>query len=315
MEQSLVVPSLTVTPNLLRTLTGDATAEQVWQAPKPGEWSMGDVVRHLVAADERVFLPRVRRMLVESRPTFPSVEDVLMAGQSLGPLLDAFEAVRTRLVDTLRPLGPDAWAREGVIPRGPVSVASYANVVAEHDIEHRRQIHDARQALGLKPRRTEGKRPLPMAQILEDIAKGPEAVRAAADGLTASSMRQRPHDGEWSVKEIMAHFLKVERDLFLPRLRALSTGNRPSFPSFDADAWARERDHREGDFDAEWQAFQDLRQQTIALLEKLPSGATEHIGFSGFFGPVTLIEYATHVADHDIEHIGQIALVRKTLGA
>ena len=315
MEQSLVVPSLAATPNLLRTLTGDATPEQVWQAPKPGEWSMGDVVRHLVAADERVFLPRFERMLAESRPTFASVEDVLAPGQSLEPLLDAFQAERARLVDTLRPLGADAWVREGVIPRGPVSVASYANVVAEHDIEHRRQIHDVRQALGLKPKRTEARRPLPMAQILADIAKGPAAVRAAVEGMTPVAMRQRARNGEWSVKEVMAHFLKVERDLFLPRLRLLAEGNRPSFSSFDADAWARERDHREGDFEAEWRAFQDLRRQTIALLEKLPAGATEHVGFSGFFGPVTLIEYATHVADHDIEHLGQIAEVRKALSA
>lgn len=315
MEQSLVVPSLAATPNLLRMLTGDATPEQVWRAPKPGEWSMGDVVRHLVAADERVFLPRFRHMLAESRPTFASVEDVLAPGQSLGPLLDAFQAERARLVDTLRPLDPEAWAREGVIPRGPVSVASYANVVAEHDIEHRRQIHDIRQLLGLKPRRTEAKRPLPMAQILEDIGKGPAAVRAAAEGMTASAMRQRPREDEWSVKEVMAHFVKVERDLFLPRLRQLAAGNRPSFPSFDADAWARERDHREGDFDAEWRMFETTRAETIALLQGLPAGAAEHVGFSGFFGPVTLIEYATHVADHDIEHVGQIKEARKALGA
>jgi len=310
-----VIPSLAATPNLVRMLTGDASPAELWQAPKPGEWSMGDVVRHLVAADERVFLPRFHRMLSESRPTFASVEDVLAPGQSLGPLLEAFQAERGRLVDTLRPLDADAWAREGVIPRGPVSVASYANLVAEHDIEHRRQIHDVRQALGLKPKRTEAKRPLPMARILEDIGKGPAAVRAASDGMTPAALRQRPRDGEWSVKEVMAHFLKVERDLFLPRLRQLAGGNRPSFPSFDADAWARERDHREGDFEAEWRTFQDLRRQTIALLEKLPAGATEHVGLSSFFGPVTLIEYATHVADHDIEHLGQIAEVRKALSA
>ena len=70
MDQTLVVPSLTVTPRLLRELSGDATPEQIWALPKPGEWSMGDVVRHLLAADERVFLPRIRRMLAEERATF-----------------------------------------------------------------------------------------------------------------------------------------------------------------------------------------------------------------------------------------------------
>ena len=36
--------------------------------------------------------------------------------------------------------------------------------------------------------------------------------------------------------------------------------------------------------------------------------------FSGFFGPVTLIEYATHVADHDIEHLAQITATRAAVG-
>jgi uncharacterized damage-inducible protein DinB len=314
MDQSLVIPSLAVMPRLLRAFCGDATSDQVWAAPKPGEWSIGDVVRHLLAADQRVFLPRLDRMLAEARPTFASVEDVLAVDRELASLLDAFASTRGALVRLLEPLAPEAWRREGVVPRGPVSVASYASIVAEHDIEHRRQIHDLRQGLGLKPKRAEAKRPLPMSEILEAIGQGPERVRRAAEGLTAARMKQRPRPADWSIKEVMAHLLKVERDLFLPRLTQLALTDRAEFPSFDADAWAGERDHREGDFDDEWRQFRTTRAETIALLEKLPAEAEEQIGLSGYFGPVTLIEYATHVVDHDLEHLGQIAEARATIG-
>jgi uncharacterized damage-inducible protein DinB len=313
-EQSLVVPSLTVAPHLLRGLCGDATSEQIWAHPTPGEWSIGDVVRHLLAADQRVFVPRLGRMIAEARPTFASIDDVLASGRELGPMLDEYDAERSRLVGLLESLAPEGWLREGVIPRGPVSVASYANVIAEHDIEHRRQIHDLRQALGLKPKRAEAKRPLTLAEVIEAIAAGPERVRRAADGLTAAQMRQRPRAGDWSIKEIMAHLLKVERDLFLPRLTRLASEDRPAFASFDADAWARERDHREGDFQDEWRLFAALRAETVALLRGLPENAAGRIGLSGFFGPVTLGEYATHVADHDVEHLGQIAEARSAIG-
>ena len=310
MDQTLVVPTLTVMPRLLREVCGDATAEQVWASPKPGEWSMGDVIRHLVAADQRVFLPRITRMLAEERPSFASVEDVLVAGRELGPLLDAFESTRGKLTEALRPLGPDALQREGVVPRGPVTVASYASIVAEHDLEHRRQIHDLREGLGLKPKRAEAKRPLPKAEIIEAIGRGPAEVRRAVQGLTAAAMKQRPRPAHWSIKEVMAHLLKTERDLFIPRLTQLATADGATFPSFDADAWARERDHREGDFDDDWRGFEAMRAKTIALLEKVPAEAEGRIGFSGYFGPVTLIEYATHVVDHDVEHLGQIAETR-----
>lgn len=315
MDQSLVLPSLTVMPSLVRELCGDATPEQIWAPPKPGEWSIGDVARHLVAAEQRVFAPRIRRMLIESRPTFASVDDVLATGREIGPLLEMFEAERGALVALLKPLDAEAWLREGVVPRGTVSVASYANIVAEHDIEHRRQIHDIRQTLGLKPKRGEAKRALPMAEVIAAIELGPELVRQAALGLTAEAMRRRPPDGGWSIKEVMAHLVKVERDLFLARLTLLASTDRPSFPPFDADAWARERDHREGDFDDEWRLFRTTRAETVALLRSLPPEAEGRLGFSGFFGPVTLIEYATHVVDHDIEHLGQIAATRAAIAA
>lgn len=313
MDHSLVLPSLAVTPRLLRELCGDATPAQIWAPPKPGEWSIGDVVRHLVAAEQRVFVPRIGRMLTESRPTFASVDDVLASGREMRSLLDAFEAERDKLVTLLKPLGPEAWLREGVVPRGTVSVASYANIVAEHDLEHRRQMHDLRQELGLKPKRGEAKRPLPMAEVIAAIELGPERVRQAALGMTADTLRRRPPDGGWSVKEVMAHLVKVERDLFLARLTLLASADRPSFPPFDADAWARERDHREGDFDDEWRLFKATRAGTVALLRSLPPEAEGRLGFSGFFGPVTLIEYATHVVDHDIEHLGQIAGTRAAI--
>jgi uncharacterized damage-inducible protein DinB len=314
MDQSLVLPSLTVGPQVLRALTADATTEQIWAPPKPGEWSMGDVARHLVAAEQRVFLPRIQRMLTEARPTFAAVEDVLVPGRELAPLLDAFAADRKQLVELLGPVTAQGWQREGVVPRGPVTVAAYANIVAEHDIEHRRQIHDIREGLGLNPKRAEAKRTLPMPEIIAAIAGAPEEVRRATAGMTPALMRQRPPDGGWSVKEVMAHLLKVERDLFQARLNLIVSAERPSFPSFDADAWARERDHREGDFEAEWQTFKAARAETIALLQRLPASAESRIGLSGYFGPVTLLEYATHVVDHDREHIAQIAATRTAVG-
>jgi len=139
-------------------------------------------------------------------------------------------------------------------------------------------------------------------------------VRRAATGMAPTLMRQRLPDGGWSVKEVMAHLLKVERDLFQPRLSLIISAERPAFPTFDPDAWARERDHREGDFEAEWRDFKAARAETIALLQRLPATAETRIGLSGYFGPVTLLEYATHVVDHDREHIAQIAATRTAVG-
>ena len=85
--------------------------------------------------------------------------------------------------------------------------------------------------------------------------------------------------------------------------------------SFDPEAWAAERDHRQGDFMDDWRRFTEARAETVAFLKSLPSAAAERIGLSGFFGPITLAQYATHIVDHDIEHLSQLQAGRAAVGA
>lgn len=308
MDPALVVPSLQAAPGLLRAMTADCTREQAWAPPKPGEWSIALVARHLVEGDRETFLPRLRRMVAEERPVFDRKGGAYTDGGDLAALLTVFETARDEAVAILKSLDAAGWRREGVSPsRGPLDIAQYAHSMAEHDIEHLRQIQDVRQALGLTPKRAEAKLALPLPQIADAIEGGPARVRTLAEGLSASQLRHRPSEGEWSMKEVMAHLLKVERDLFLPRLERMLAEERPVLASFDPDAWARERDHREGDFIEEWGQFSAIRTRTLALVRSLTPSAAERIGLSAFFGPITLAQYATHVVDHDIEHLAQLA--------
>ena len=124
MGRDLVVANLAATPNLLRRLAEDVSPKLATQPPKAGEWSVAEVVRHLVEGDRDTFLPRLRRMLAEERPVFPSRDGQASADRSdLSTLLGAFESARSEVVKTLRGLQPGEWAREGVSPsRGAVSV-------------------------------------------------------------------------------------------------------------------------------------------------------------------------------------------------
>src|SRR5262245_16680301 len=164
MDRALVIPSLQSTPTLLRALAGDATEAQASTAPKPGEWSMVEVVRHLVQGDRDTFLPRLRRMLVEDRPRFESARDASCDRADVASLLDAFTAARREVVRILGSLDEAAWRREGVSPsRGLVSVDAYARTMADHDTEHLRQLAALRDHLGLLPRRCEARLALPLA--------------------------------------------------------------------------------------------------------------------------------------------------------
>ena len=307
MDRELIVANLRAAPSLARGLLSGATEEQAWTAPARGEWSLGDVYRHLVEGERDTFLPRLRRMLTETRPTFESRRPAAAERVAAASLVDAFDAARRVSVTILERLPAADWRRPGVSPsRGEVSIETYARTMAEHDTEHLRQLQAVRATLGLLPKRCEARQPLTVEALVAELRATLPRLSAIAEGMSGEQLLRRPKDGEWCIKEVMAHLRDLERTLFLPRLQRIVSEDRPVFGSFDPEAWARERDHREGRFEDDLATFAQARRETIAFLEALPLDAAARIGLSGYFGPVTLAQYATHIADHDLEHLGQM---------
>jgi len=314
-QRELTVASLAATPTLLREMARDA-AGGAWTPPRPGEWSIGEVVRHLVEGDRDTFVPRLRRMLAEMRPVFDKGQRTDGDHADLSTLLDAFAAARRQAVTLLGGLDDAGWRREGVSPsRGALTVATYAATMDAHDTEHLRQIQDVRATLGLTPKRCEARVALTISQLLGALATAPDRVAEQAAGLDATTLVARPEPGEWSMKEVLVHLMELDSRLFLPRFRLMATEDRPRFESFDPIAWGRERDRRQGRFEDDLATFRRARAETLAYVATLPRGAGERPGLSGHFGPLTLAQYATHMADHDLEHLAQMRACRAIVTA
>jgi hypothetical protein len=150
MNRDLLVQRLDSTPDRLLRLCADLAPEDAAQRPAAGEWSVTEVVRHLVEGDRETFLPRLRRMLAEVRPVFEARERTPGDRSDLPTLLRAFESARREAVRILRELDPEGWMREGVSPsRGPLTVEAYALAMADHDDEHLAQIDSTKTVIEL----------------------------------------------------------------------------------------------------------------------------------------------------------------------
>ena len=313
-DRALLLPSLRATPRMLREMARDCTGAQAVTPPKPGEWAVVDVVRHLVEGDRDTLLPRLRRMLAEPRPVFAVRRPLEADGADLATLLDVFERARAEIVRILGGLDDAAWAREGVSPsRGLLTVEAYAASTLAHDTEHLRQIQDVRAALGLVPKRFYARLALSMPELTAALAATAPLLTRTVAGLDAAGLRARPQPDEWCLTEVMAHLADLEHTLFLPRLRRMATEDRPAFEAFDPGAWARARDHRARDLAADLEVFRRARGETVAFLARLPAGAVDRLGLSDHVGPITLGQYATHVVDHDLEHLAQMRGCRTAL--
>jgi uncharacterized damage-inducible protein DinB len=310
-DRAMTLASLGSAPNLVRALVRDLTPGEAMTAPRAGEWSITEVVRHLLEGERDTFVPRLRRMLAESRPVFAKTARDGNDTTDLKTLLDAWVHSRTQSTGILAGLDEAAWQREGVSPsRGLVSIDAYAITMAEHDTEHLGQIEDVRTTLGLVPRRCEARRALDRDALIAELEAAPRMLAKTVEGLTTEQWQRRPRDGEWCLNEVMAHLSELESRLFLPRFRLMATEDRPAFAAFDVAGWERERDRRREPFDRSLAEFTRARGATIDFLAALAPAALSRVGVSGFFGPMTLAQYATHAADHDREHLGQMAALR-----
>jgi hypothetical protein len=313
--RELSVARMAATAGLLREMTADLDGESSARAPASGEWSIVEITRHLVQGDRDTFLPRVRRMLGESRPVFDKTTVAPGDATDLPTLVAAFASARAQVVRTLRGLDDAGWQREGVSPsRGALSVETYAATMDAHDTEHLRQIQDTRAALGLRPKRCEARAPLAVADIVTALETAVPRLAAVAEGLGEAQRRRRPAPGEWCLNEVMGHLLHVENEAFLPRLRRIVAEDQPAFEAFSPEPWTLERDHSLDAFDGSLAAFTKVRGETLALLRALSPGAADRLGLSAFFGPVSLAQYATHIADHDLEHLAQMRECRRAAG-
>jgi hypothetical protein len=111
-----------------------------------GGWSLAQVLGHLADA-ESVWQFRVKACIAEDRPHLPGWDQDRWAkahrGSHVHGELERWTTLRTHTVEVLGGLDPAGWGRMGIhAERGEISIADMARILADHDEEHRHQIHD-----------------------------------------------------------------------------------------------------------------------------------------------------------------------------
>ncbi|MCU0492036.1 MAG: DinB family protein [Chloroflexaceae bacterium] len=111
--------------------------EQLEWRPKPGEFTCGDIIRHLAAAEQMYV-----GLVVEGRWIYPGHEADADSPVSLEATLAACNASHMAAMERLRQL-PDSVLEEMRPPLGdgpPIKVWRWLLLLAEHEIHHRSQL-------------------------------------------------------------------------------------------------------------------------------------------------------------------------------
>jgi hypothetical protein len=136
----------------LDSILADCPDESMERPPAVGEWSVRDVLRHLVAAEE-LLATRVPRLLDEDYPDLvataawilpASDEATSVTDASADTLLARLGTLRRGTIARLRATPAEDWERTGHHPEwGTVTVTSQAGYFARHLWSHLAQVRAA----------------------------------------------------------------------------------------------------------------------------------------------------------------------------
>jgi DinB superfamily len=136
---------LEATPDILRGLLSDLSADDVRWKPAPDRFSIGEVLAHLSHSEGHCYRARLDRFKSEDNPTLAGddAQQHLELYRDADPedAFDHFEEQRETNVEFMRELPPGFGKRTAVHEHaGPITVAQMLNEWALHDLGHIRQI-------------------------------------------------------------------------------------------------------------------------------------------------------------------------------
>lgn len=153
MNRDLIETYVTATAKVRQAIQG-LTREELQARPGPGQWSIQEVVIHLVDSDE-IAIDRMKRILTEDNPPLLYADETAYVDRlfphelDLEDALTVFEIGRRQFARTLRQLPDEAFQRKGTHNRrGEVTVAQMLASYVKHIDEHLTFVHGKRASMG-----------------------------------------------------------------------------------------------------------------------------------------------------------------------
>jgi len=111
----------------------------------------------------------------------------------------------------------------------------------------------------------------------------------------------------WNALEVMCHLFDLEEVYFM-RAKRIIAENKPEFPAVDQEALVTQHDYAHQDIQDMFERFVQLRKEFVAFLTPLQEEDWSRRGVHPSSGVITLLEHATNVSLHDLNHLAQITV-------
>jgi hypothetical protein len=147
---------------------------------------------------------------------------------------------------------------------------------------------------------------------MEALSLAPDRLREATAELDDAALRTRPPSGEWSIIELVCH-LRDYAEIFDSRIgRALHEDN-PQVASYDNEDMVTSREYESQDLLSVLAAHRAIRSGMMRKLEPLTEAQWQRTVRHPTWGEPTLEWLMNRCAEHELEHLEDIAEIRRRM--
>jgi hypothetical protein len=149
---------------------------------------------------------------------------------------------------------------------------------------------------------------------LDDIARGPSALRAAVRGLSPAQLDTPYRPGGWTVRQVVHHVPDSHLNAYV-RCKLALTEDEPTIKPYDEARWAELRDSRIVPIDVSLTLLDVLHERWVALLRSLGPAELRRTMRHPEHGRVMSIEYVMGLyAWHGRHHVAHVTGLREREG-
>ena len=165
----------------------------------------------------------------------------------------------------------------------------------------------------------------PVGARLDRMARTPDDVEAAVQGVSEATLARRPDPRNWAAKEVICHLRDIE-ELFMLRFHMMLGTDNPTFlvlaelpphpdrwgiggrvgMPLDPDRWAEERQYLRCDVAVALQSLRRRREESLALLRALTPAQWKRGSVHVTLGAMTFEDWVALMAAHDDKHLAQL---------
>ena len=143
-------------------------------------------------------------------------------------------------------------------------------------------------------------------KLIGSLTEFPGILRAAVVGLRDTEACWKPPSGNWSILEIVRHLGDEEVDDFRTRVTMTLADPSQQWPPIDPEAWARERDYNNDDFEEALSRFVSERQTSLNTLADIDEPNWNNTYHHPKFGEFRAGDLFAAWCAHDYLHLRQV---------